>query len=290
MTTPTPSFNADAAATFYVEAGDNRIAYRVMGPERVPPLVLAMRFRGVMDEWDPAFLDALATTRRVYWFDSAGVGLSSGEVPDSIPGMARVLISFVEALELGAVDLLGWSMGGYVVQSATLQRPDLVRRLVVAGSGPGGVPDAPKPSDRVWQAAGRPVNDDADFLYLFFPETEEGIAAGRRHLARLGKRNEPAEMRVDEAGVKAMIAAFAKFRAEDAIYPQLERLSVPVLYANGTNDVMIHAFNSYAAALAAPNAQLILYPRAGHGFLFQHVAAFVRDLTNFLDADHGIEG
>jgi pimeloyl-ACP methyl ester carboxylesterase len=284
MTQAVSPFAADVAPTCYVEADGLRLAYRVMGPDEAPPLVLAMRFRGVMDEWDPAFLDALAVSRRVYWFDNAGVGLSSGEVPDSIPGMARILIAFIEALGLAQVDLLGWSMGGYVVQSATLQRPDLVRRLIVAGSGPGGVPEAPAAPARVWEVAGKPVNDDADFLYLFFPETPDGIAAGRNHLARLGNRSEAPEPMVGEAGTKAMQAAFGKFRAGDAIYPQLEKLTLPVLYANGADDVMIHAFNSYAAAQRAPNAQLILYPRSGHGFLFQCPERFARDVHQFLDA------
>lgn len=284
MSMPAVSYAADVVPTRYVTAGDLRLAYRVIGPESAPPLVLAMRFRGVMDQWDPAFLEALATERRVYWFDNAGIGLSSGEVPDSIPGMAKVLIAFIEALALGTVDLLGWSMGGYVVQSATLQRPDLVRRLIVAGSGPGGVPGAPTPPDRVWQAAGKPVNDEADFLYLFFPETDVGIAAGRAHLVRLGHRSEPPEAMVSQAGVEAMIAAFGKFRGDDAIYPRLAELRLPVLYANGTDDVMIHAFNSYAAAIAAPDAQLILYPRAGHGFLFQYAEQFARDVHQFLSA------
>jgi pimeloyl-ACP methyl ester carboxylesterase len=119
MNARTSTFAADLAPTRYVEAGGVRSAYRVIGLEKTRPLVLSMRFRGVMDEWDPVFLEAIATKCRVYWFDSASVGLSSGGVPDSTPGMARVLIAFIEALGLGRVDLLGWSMGGSVVQSAT---------------------------------------------------------------------------------------------------------------------------------------------------------------------------
>jgi len=284
MPTGSP-YAADKAPTCYVEVDDLRLAYRVIGPQTAPPLVLAMRFRGVMDEWDPAFLDALAKGRRVYWFDSAGVGLSSGDVPGSIPQMAEVLIAFTEALGLKTFDLLGWSMGGYVVQSVALQRPDLVRRLIVAGSGPGGVPHAPAAPDKVWEVAFKAVNDDSDFLYLFFPQTPEGIDAGRTHLSRLGKRSEPAEPVVTTAGVKQMIAAFGRLRETDAMYPQLEALSMPVLYANGVDDVMIHAFNSYAAALKAPDARLILYPRSGHGFLFQHCDWFARDVQQFLDAE-----
>jgi len=284
MPTGSP-YEADAASTRYVDVNDFKIAYRVIGPQTAPPLVLAMRFRGVMDEWDPAFLDALAKGRRVYCFDSAGIGLSSGDVPGSIPQMAEVLIAFTEALGLKTFDLLGWSMGGYVVQSVALQRPDLVRRMIVAGSGPGGVPHAPAAPDKVWEVAFKAVNDESDFLYLFFPQTPEGIDAGRNHLSRLWKRTEPAEPVVTMAGVKQMIAAFGRLRETDAMYPQLEALSMPVLYANGVDDVMIHAFNSYAAALKAPDARLILYPRSGHGFLFQHCDWFARDVQQFLDAE-----
>jgi pimeloyl-ACP methyl ester carboxylesterase len=285
MTRGASPFAADAARTGYIEAGHSRLAYRVIGLETAPPLVLAMRFRGVMDQWDPAFVDGLATSRRVHWFDSAGIGLSSGEVPDSIPGMARVLIAFIEALGMRRVDLLGWSMGGYVVQSAALQRPDLVRRLIVAGSGPGGVPDAPAAPEKVWKVAGKPVNDDEDFLYLFFPQTPAGITAGRAHLARLGQRAEPPEPAVREESVKKQVAAFTAFRERDAIYPRLTELSLPILYANGAHDLMVHPYNSYAATQRAPNAQAIIYPGAGHGFLFQHHSWFVRDLHQFLHAE-----
>ncbi len=277
-------YQADAATTQYVNVGDLRLAYRVIGPGDALPFVLAMRFRGVMDEWDPKFLDALATRRRVYFFDSSGVGLSSGTVPDNIPDMGRILIDFAQALDLGTFDLLGWSMGGYVAQSAALQRPDLVRRLVVAGSGPGGVPNAPAAPDKVWEAAFKPVNSQEDFLYLFFPETTEGHAAGRDHLARLWKRTEEAVPSVKQAGVKQMIVAFEHLRQRDAMYPLLERLTLPVLYANGVDDVMIHAFNSYAAACKVPNGQLILYPHAGHGSLFQHREWFVGDVLKFMDS------
>jgi len=250
MNAQTSTFAADSTFTRYVETGGVRLAYRVIGAEKSRPLILSMRFRGVMDEWDPAFIEEIATKRRIYWFDSAGIGLSSGVVPDSIPEMARVLIAFIEALGLGNVDLLGWSMGGYVVQSAALRRPDLVRRLIVAGSGPGGVPDAPAAPPKVWEVAGKPVHEDADFLYLFFPETDEGIAAGRAHLARLGRRAEPAEPRVRAESIKMQVAAFTAFRQRDAIYPRLAELVQLVLYANGAHDVMIHAYNSYAASKA----------------------------------------
>lgn len=282
-----PPETADTTPTRYVDVAGDRIAYRTIGAERVDvlPLVLAQRFRGVMDQWDPALLDRLAADRPVYWFDSTGIGLSSGSVPPSIPGMADVLIAFTEALGIGRCDLLGWSMGGYIAQTVAWKRPDLVRRLIVAGSGPGSVPDAPAPPAKVMEIASKPVNVDEDYLYLFYPETPSATAAGRAQLARLGNRREPAEPMVPMEGVQAQLASFGAFRDRDAILPHLPQMTLPILYANGTHDIMIPTFNCFAAAQAAPNARLVLYPDAGHGFLFQYAEAFAREVDAFLSAE-----
>jgi pimeloyl-ACP methyl ester carboxylesterase len=197
--------------------------------------------------------------------------------------MAAIAAAFIRALNIGSVDILGWSMGGYVAQSLALNFPDIVRKIVVAGSGPGGVPKAPTAPPHVWEVAPKPANEDEDFLYLFFPQTPEGRAVGKAHLARLGKRSEPPEPVTRPESVKAHMAALTAFRTRDALYPRLPQLKVPVLYANGTEDIMAHAFNSYAAAMRAPDAQLILYGRSGHGFLFQYHEEFTRDVSRFLE-------
>jgi len=255
MTAPTAlrtasPYAADAAPTRYVTVGDASIAYRALGPASPVPLVLSMRLRGTMDEWDPAFLDALSARRRVYIFDSAGVGLSSGVAPDAISAMAGIAIAFIEAMELGQVDLLGWSMGGYIATSVAFQAPALVRRLIVAGSGPGGVPGAPPPPPaKVGEIARHAVNDDEDFLYLFYPQTPAGRTAGQAQLARLGQRAEPPAPKVSPEAAK----------------------------------VMVDAFNSYAAVRKAPDARLKLFPAAGHGFLFQYAVEFAEDVDRFLN-------
>lgn len=272
--------------TRMIDVRGESIAYRELGTARegLPPLILAQRFRGTIDDWDPALLDALARERRVIYFDSTGIGHSSGNVPPSIPGMAEVLIALATALEIARFDLLGWSMGGYVAQTVAYRRPDLVRRLIVAGSGPGGVPDAPAPPAKVMQIAAKPANVDEDFLYLFYPDTTSAQQAGRAQLARLRHRLDAAAPSLGMDGVKAQLASFGAFRDRDAIYPHLAGMRLPILYANGTDDIMIPTYNSYAAAVRAPNAQLILYPDAGHGFLFQHAEHFARDVDRFLRA------
>jgi len=143
------TFQADRAETQYVDGVSARFAYRRLGPRSGVPLVMAMRFRGTLDHWDPALLDVLSSERDVIVFDNAGTGRSSGTVPTTIEDLADGLLDFVDALGLLQVDLLGWSMGGYVVQVAALLRPTLLRRLIVAGSGPGRVPGMQPALDKV---------------------------------------------------------------------------------------------------------------------------------------------
>jgi len=157
------SFQSDRAETQYVDGVSARFAYRRIGPRSGAPLVMAMRFRGTIDHWDPELLDVLGSERDVIVFDNVGTGYSSGTAPTSIEGLAQGLLDFVDALDLSQVDLLGWSMGGYVVQGASLLRPTLVRRLIVAGSGPGRVPGMPATPAKVWPVAAKPENSAETF-------------------------------------------------------------------------------------------------------------------------------
>ncbi|MFZ5545925.1 MAG: alpha/beta fold hydrolase, partial [Pseudomonadota bacterium] len=178
-------FTYDKIPDQSVEAHGVRYAYRRFGPDSGVPLVFFQRFRGTMDHWDPAFLEVIAKERPVIVFDNAGVGASTGEVAPDIAGAARLAAAFIDALGLQQIDAIGWSMGGAVAQRLTLDRPRLVRRLVLAGTGPGGVAEAPRAPDKVWQVAAKPVNDDEDFLYLFFTESQASREAGLASLRRL---------------------------------------------------------------------------------------------------------
>ncbi len=176
----TPPFVADAAETKFAAAADVTYAYRRLGMRTGIPLLLASRFRGTIDHWDPALLDHLAGERDVIIFDSAGVNLSTGEVPDTIGAMADRLVQFADALDLAEFDVLGWSMGGMVAFSAALKRPDLIGRLVIAASRPGPVPGTPARSPAAAEVSGKPVNDDEDLLYLFYPPTDPARSSGCR--------------------------------------------------------------------------------------------------------------
>lgn len=275
---------ANLAPTRVALVDGEQIAWRRLGPGEGRPLVLLNRFRGTLDHWDPDLLDALATRRPVILFDSLGVGRSTGTAPDDIAGMADFAAAVIEQLAGQPVDVLGWSMGGAVAQRLALDHPGRVRRLVLAATGPGGTPGAPQTPEKVWEVAGRPVNTDEDFLYLFFPDTGPGVAAGRAHLARLDRRHEPFGPPVKPASVMAQLHALGKWgRGLGSAWAQLPSLAIPALVANGAHDVMVHAFHSWAMSQRLPRATLVVYPGAGHGFLFHYAARFAADVHAFLD-------
>jgi pimeloyl-ACP methyl ester carboxylesterase len=274
------TFQSDRAETQYVEGASARFAYRRLGPRSGVPLVMAHRFRGTIDHWDPALLEVLSSERDVIVFDNAGTGRSSGTAPTTIDSLAQGLLEFVDALGLTQVDLLGWSMGGYVVQTATLKRPELVRRLIVAGSGPGRVPGMPAAPEKVSQIMGKTVSDEDDFLYLFFPDADEARQAGLASLRRLDTRLSESHADVAPEAVQAQLAAISSFGT--GVWDRLGELTLPVLVANGAHDVMISAFASYGMSQRLPNAKVILYSDAGHAFLFQHAEEFGHEVLRFL--------
>lgn len=279
------SYTADSAEDLTVTGPSATFTYRRVGPRGGVPLVLLNRFRGTIDWWDPQFLDYLAADHDVILFDNVGIGYSTGQPRDSIPGFAEGATEFIEALGLTQVDLLGWSLGGMVAQRATLQRPDLVRKLVVAGSTPGGsVPGTPGLREKVLGIMAKSDIDADEIVYLFYPETEAARAAGHEHLARVAKRLAARGPSVTENAAQGQLTAIGKNTAipSEQVQANLKNIKQPVLYANGMRDVMIPAMASYLAVEHLDNATLVLYSDAGHGFLFQHARAFVTEVTNFL--------
>ena len=258
---------------------DGSLAIRVDGDPNKGPLLLCQRFRGTMDDWDPEFVARLATARQVIRFDNLGVGDSSGETPNTVRGMAEVVPSLLDALGVGEVDLLGWSLGGYVGQTVALTWPERVRQLVIAGSGPGG-PDGPPPHSRVAEIAAKTAATREDVQFLFFTETEAGAAAARQHFdrIRLGERPPIAA----ESGRRQREAIVSWWKGDGAARPHLGKLRMPVLVGNGIADVMVPAEHSFAIAQKAPRAKLVLYPDAGHAFLFQYAEDFCAEVLRFL--------
>ena len=255
------------------------LAVRMDGDPHKAPVLLCQRFRGTMDDWDPEFVARLATSRRVIRFDSAGIGESDGVTPNTVRGMAEIVPTLLDVLDIDAVDLLGWSLGGYVAQTVALVWPGRVRRLVIAGSGPGG-PDGPPAHQRVAEIAAETEPAREDVQFLFFAESEAGNAAARRHFdrIRLGKRPPVAA----ESGRKQREAIVSWWKGDGAARPHLAELGMPVLVANGIADVMVPAEHSFAIARNAPRAKLVLYPDSGHAFLFQYAEDFSAEVLRFL--------
>ncbi|MEU6754110.1 alpha/beta hydrolase [Spirillospora sp. NPDC046719] len=274
------TYLADQAETRFVDGPEGeRFAYRRFGPVGTVPLVLLMRLRGTMDHWDPALLDRLAADREVIIFDNRGTSASTGTVPNTIEGLADGAIAFIRSIGTPQVDVLGWSMGGIVAQGVALRAPDLVRRLIVAGSSAGGVPDLPEPPARVNEVLAHEVNTDEDYLYLFFPETEEARAAGVASLRRIDRRLTESKAQVQLETYRAQLTAIGGFAG---FWDRQQDLTLPVLVANGAHDVMIHSYATYAMSQRLPNAKIVLYSDAGHGFLFQHVEDFAVEVGRFL--------
>jgi pimeloyl-ACP methyl ester carboxylesterase len=271
--------------TQYLQTDAARYAWRRLGAAAGVPLVLIQRFGGTMDDWDPELLDRLAAGRTVLLFDNAGIGRSSGETASNFTGIAGAAAAFLDGLGLRTVDVLGWSMGGYVASHLALERPDLVRRLILASSGPGHVTSAPEIPAAPQRPGGGPADSDADYLYLNFPDTPAGRAGGASHLARLKALPGRFKEAPDAHSAAAQLAARQiVMTPEGSLLGRFASLSQPTLVAGGLHDVRIPIFYAFAAAQALPHAKLIIYPDAGHGFLFQLAHEFARDALQFLDS------
>ena len=264
----------------FVETKYGRLAYRIDGSGGDVPLVLLQRFRGTIDDWDPAFIASLTSSRRVIRFDSAGVGRSDGRTPESVSEMAEIARAFLKATNIDKADLLGWSMGGFIGQHIALEAPQIVRRLIIAGSGPGGVPEGPKAHPKVLEIATKPQSEDSDFLFLFFTDSESGRAAGKANVERIKA--------VANKGPAVTVESFMRqgkaLATWAGVRPRLGELKLPILVANGVSDVMVPAYGSYVISQEAPNAKLVLYPDAGHSFLFQYINDFAGEIEPFLSA------
>jgi pimeloyl-ACP methyl ester carboxylesterase len=276
----------------YVDA-DNKVlsasngvdyAYRTTGASDATPLVLLQHFRGNLDNWDPALIDALTHGRRVITFDNRGVAASSGTTPSTIAHMALDAIDFIDAVGVGEVDLLGFSIGSFVAQEVALVRPSIVRKVVLASSAPQGAPGMHGWAPEVIDAVGKPEPSAADYLGVFFTgsEASRGAAqqvAGRVFGARTANRDAPTSWQTRLAQYDAVCAWG---QPNHALLERVAAIDKPVFVASGDSDPMIPARYSYLLAGLIPGAHLKIYRDAAHGFLFQHHAEFAADVDAFL--------
>ena len=264
-----------------ITVGGVPFAYRELGRDSGVPVIFLHHLMAVLDDWDPRVIDGIAAQRRVIAFDNRGVGASGGSVPLTIEAMGRDAIAFIHALGFKQVDLLGFSLGGGVAQMIALQAPDLVRRMVIAGTGPrggGGIDEINRIAVIAYLKAALTLSDPRNFL--FFPRNPEGKRAAKDYFSRLKERTENRDQPISLQARRAQLKAIknAGLSAPD----DLSLITQPVFIANGDRDLMVDSRHSADMARRLPNSQLTIYPDSGHGGVFQHHQAFVPAVLDFL--------
>jgi pimeloyl-ACP methyl ester carboxylesterase len=269
------------APTKTIEVNGTSFVYRETGEKSGVPVIFLHHLTAVLDDWDPRVVDGFAAKHHVIAFDNRGVGASGGETPATVEEMARDAVAFIRALGLSKVDLLGFSLGGFVAQAIAQEQPDLVRKLIIAGSGPAGgegisnmgavLQDALAKAS----AAGKHPKH-----FLFFSQTDNGQAAANAFLGRLNERKGDRDAAISNATIGAQLTAIHAWGQGDP--SKLSAIHHPVLVANGDDDVMAPTINSFELARRLPNAQLSIFPDASHGGIFQYHDVFVQQALDFL--------
>lgn len=269
------------ASTRTVDVGGARFVYRELGPKTGVPVVFLHHLAAVLDDWDPRVVEGIAAKRRVITFDNRGVGASTGSTPSTIQGMADDAAAFIRALGLDQVDLLGFSMGGMVAQVIAQDQPRLVRKLVIAGTGPAGgegIKNVTKISHLDTIRGLLTLQNPKQFL--FFTRTPNGRRAGKEFLARLKERTNDRDKAISLKSYGAQLKAIHRWGLAQPA--DLSVIGQPVLVANGDSDRMVPSKNSADLARRLPDARLTLYPDAGHGGIFQCHNEFVDEALEFL--------
>ena len=269
------------AANGFISVGGTKLAYRELGPRGGVPLVLLNHWGAVLDNFDPAIVDGLAATHHVIAINYRGIGLSGGSAPVTIDEMARDVIAMIHALGFGQIDLLGFSLGGFVAQGITLKAPALVRKLILTGTGPAGGIGIKRVGAVSWPLIIKGLLTFRDpKTYLFFTSTANGRSAAKAFLSRLTERKAD---RDKGPSPRAFLRQLSAIQAWGRQAPQdLGRIQIPVLVANGDTDIMVPTPNSRDMAQRIPGAELVIYPDAGHGGIFQYHAQFVPKALAFL--------
>lgn len=278
----------------FVEEKGIRFAYRAFGRKPGVPLLLLAPLRGTMDSWDPRLTDAFAQDRPLILFDAVGVGLTGGDTRTTVAEMATDAGAFIDALRelhftdsdglTGHVDVLGFSLGGFVAQQLALDRPDVVERVVLAGTAPRGGEGLGAPLPEVTKSLLADPQTPDDVLFLLFARSGTSRAAGQAFLARLGGRQQDRDAPLSASAAAAQMRAMKGWgSAPDAGGPSyLSSIKQPVLVADGEADVVMRTSNSRFLAQNLPSARRVIYPDSAQGFLFQYPDAFAKDVAAFL--------
>ncbi len=268
--------------TLSIDVHGTSFAYRDLGPRSGIPMILLNHWGAVLDNFDPRIVDGLSRQHRVIAIDYRGIGKSGGTAPVTVGAMAQDVISLIKALGFTTVDLLGFSLGGFVAQDIVLKAPDLVRRLILTGTGPAGGKGIEKVGAVSWPLMLKGLLTLRDpKTYLFFTSTPVGRQAAKDFLLRLKERTSDRDAGAAPGALWRQLKAIEAWGRQA---PQdLGGIRIPVLIANGDTDIMVPTANSHDLARRIPGSELVIYEDAGHGGIFQYHGDFVRKALAFLD-------
>jgi len=269
------------APTHTIDAGGVVFAYRQLGPSSGVPVVFLTHLAAVLDNWDPRVVDGIAANHWVITFDNRGVGASTGATPTTIEEMARDAVTFIRGLGFDQVDLFGFSMGGMIAQVIAQQHPQLVRKMIIAGSGPAGGEGIDKVTRITYLDTARGLLTRQDpKQFLFFTRTSNGRRAGKEFLARLEERTNDRDKAISVRSFRAQLKAIHRWGQQKPA--DLASIHQPVLVMNGESDRMVPTKNTVDLDRRLPNSHLVIYPDAGHGGVFQFHEDFVKRALEFL--------
>lgn len=265
-----------------VTAGGVTYAYRELGPKGGIPVIFLVHLAATLDNWDPRVIDPIAERHHVIAFDNRGVGASTGTVPDTIDSMADDAYAFITALGFDTVDILGFSLGGMIAQALVIKHRDLVRKLILAGTGPAGGVGIDKVAGTTYYDMLRATftrRDPKEFL--FFNRDDAGKRAARAFVERLGERTEDMDAKISVKAFQTQLKAIKRWgRSTPA---DLSAITQPTFIANGDNDRMVPTVLSENMNRRIAGSQLTIYPNSGHGAIFQYHREFVSTAIQFLD-------
>ena len=270
------------AVTKTVDVNGTTFVYRETGQKNGIPVVLLHHLTAVLDDWDPRTIDSLGQKHRVIVFDNRGVGGSKGATPDTIDDMATDAVAFIRALGLTKIDLLGFSLGGFIAQVIAQKHPDLVRKMILAGTSAAGGEGVSNVGAVLQNAVARATAEKKHPKQsLFFTQSHDGQHAAAEFLQRLGTRKQDRDLPVTQETIVAQVTAITKW----GMAPKptsLDSIQQPVLVANGDSDMMVPSINSVELARKLPHSELSIFPDAGHGAIFQYHSAFLDQTLRFL--------
>jgi pimeloyl-ACP methyl ester carboxylesterase len=278
----------DSVITSYAEApartvttGGTTYAYRELGPKGGIPVVFFVHLAATLDNWDPRIVDAIAQNRHVITFDQRGVGTSTGEVPDTIEEAADHAYEFITALGFDKIDIFSFSMGGFIAQDLIVKHPELVRRLVLTGTGPRGGKDIDKVVGvTYWDILRATLTRSDPKEFLFFNRNAAGRPAAKAFVKRLEERNVDRDKKISITAFRTQLKAIQRFGRSAP--SDLSTVTQPTLIANGDNDRMVPSALSNDLHQRIKGSKLIIYPDSGHGGIFQYHDEFAPVAAEFL--------